>query len=89
MPDFSTPSSIGDAVEDTARQLFGDGLDDPILALKCRFHYAQAKVEAQQHQGEVSEALMDRLHKIEEKLMDRGIRPSTLIKAQTKSKQTA
>lgn len=79
MPNVATPAPISDAVEETATGMFG--VLDEDLKIKCRYHYAQAKIEARQKQGEkVPPSLMERHEEIEQTLKDRGISPATLIR---------
>lgn len=79
MPDVATPKPISDAVEESAAKLFGSLEGD--LALKCRFQYAQAKIEARQQRGkDVPPSLLERHGEIEGELKDRGYSPSSLIK---------
>jgi len=79
MTDVATPQPISDAVEEQAAKLFGSLEGD--LALKCRFQYAHAKVEARQERGkDVPQSLLERHGEIEGKLRERGYSPSSLIK---------
>ena len=82
MPDFSTPAPISDQIEDLAGGLFDPEVLGRELTLKCRYSYLHGKIKSAQENGKpVDDRHMQKLNELEDKLMDNGIRPSTVIDA--------
>jgi len=80
MPDVMTPKPIGDQIEDLAGELFDPEVRGEDLALKCRYAYLHGKIKTVQTKGEEpDDRHMEMLNEMEERLMDVGIRPSTVL----------
>lgn len=78
MPDFSTPATVGDFL-DGGMPFQTEELDEE-LRLKCNYHFLHSRVQIKQRQDEdVSTELMETMNDLEQKLMDAGIRPSSLL----------
>jgi len=82
MPDVAVPEPIGDQIEDLAGELFDPEVLGEDLALKCRYAYLHGKIKMVQTKGEApDDRHMQMLNEMEERLMDAGIRPSTVLDA--------
>lgn len=82
MPDVMTPKPIGDQIEDLAEELFDSEVLGEDLALKCRYAYLHGKIKTVQNKSEEpDDRHMEMLNDIENRLMDAGIRPSTVLDA--------
>lgn len=82
MPNVATPTPIGDQIEDLAGGLFDPEVLGKELTLRCRYSYLHGKIsEAQKKGDKVDDRHMQKLNDLEEKLMDEGIRPSTVLDA--------
>lgn len=82
MPSVASPAPIGDQIEDLAGGLFDPEILGRELTLKCRYSYLHGKISATQEKGrKVNDRYMQKLNDLEEKLMDEGIRPSTVLDA--------
>lgn len=79
MPDVATPKPVSDVI---SSDLFDGGHLSDELRLKCRYHYVHEQVQRKQDRGEdVPRELMDALNRLEETLIDYGLRPSDVLAA--------
>jgi hypothetical protein len=78
----ATPKPLSDQIEQLVGELFDEEVLGQELALKCRYSYLHGRIQSQQDKNEeIDESDMQMLNRLEEQLMDAGIRPSTVLDA--------
>jgi len=79
MPDVATPKPVSDVI---SSDLFDGGHLPEELRLKCRYHFVHEQVQTRQDRDEpVPQKLMDALNRLEETMIEQGIRPSDVLTA--------